>query len=201
MKKVFISLCASALLGINSLSAIPARSIPQTVTQPDGTEITVRLVGDEYYHYRVTTDGIPVVRGTDGFYRYAELSSDGAAVAGSVIARDARFRTDSDKAYLSQLASRQVSQGLVAHRNLKKQQAQRRVVRRVTQATTGEEVHGLVLLVEFSDTKFTATNDREAFDQMMNKEGYDYQGAIGSARDYFIAQSGGAFQPDRKSVV
>lgn len=195
MKKVFISLCASALLGINSLSAIPARSIPQTVTQPDGTEITVRLVGDEYYHYRVTTDGIPVVRGTDGFYRYAELSSDGAAVAGSVIARDARFRTDSDKAYLSQLASRQVSQGLVAHRNLKKQQAQRRVVRRVTQATTGEEVHGLVLLVEFSDTKFTATNDREAFDQMMNKEGYDYQGAIGSARDYFIAQSGGAFQP------
>lgn len=30
---------------------------------------------------------------------------------------------------------------------------------------------------------------------MMNKEGYDYMGAIGSARDYFISQSGGLFQP------
>ena len=139
------SLCASALLGITSLSAIPARSIPQTVIQPDGTEITVRLVGDEFYHYRVTTDGIPVVRCADGFYRYAELSSSGAAVAGSVIARDAHLRSDSDKAYLSELASRQVSQELVAHRNLKKQQAQRHITRRVTQATTGEEVHGLVL--------------------------------------------------------
>ena len=195
MKKIFISLCASVLLGITSLSAIPARSIPQTVVQPDGTEITVRLVGDEFYHYRVTTDGIPVVRCADGFYRYAELSSSGAAVAGSVIARDAHLRSDSDKAYLSELASRQVSQELVAHRNLKKQQAQRHITRRVTQATTGEEVHGLVLLVEFSDTKFAATNGRDAFDEMMNKEGYDYQGAIGSARDYFIAQSGGAFQP------
>lgn len=195
MNKVFITLCASAFLGVSSLFALPARSIPETITQPDGTVVTVRLVGDEFYHYSMTTDGIPVVRGTDGFYRYAELAPDGTAVAGQVIARDAHLRTASDKVYLEQLATQKVSQGLVAQRRLKKQQKMRPVTRRATQATTGDDVHGLLLLVEFSDKKFDAANTLEDFEEMMNKEGYDYQGAIGSARDYFIAQSDGQFRP------
>ena len=191
MKKVFITLCASAFLGVSSLFALPARSIPETVTQPDGTVVTVRVVGDEFYHYQMTADGIPVVRGADGFYRYAELTPDGTAVAGQVIARDAHLRTASDKVYLEQLAARKVSQGMVAQRQLKL----RSVTRRTAQATTGDDVHGLVLLVEFSDKKFDPTNTLEDFKEMMNKEGYDYQGAIGSARDYFIAQSDGQFRP------
>lgn len=195
MKKVFITLCASAFLGISSLFALPARSIPETVTQPDGTVVTVRVVGDEFYHYQMTADGIPVVRGADGFYRYAELTPDGTAVAGQVIARDAHLRTASDKVYLEQLATRQVSQGMVAQRQLKRQQKLRSVTRRAMQAATGDDVHGLVLLVEFSDQKFNAANTLEDFKEMMNKEGYNYQGAIGSARDYFIAQSGGQFRP------
>ena len=195
MKKVFITLCASVFLGVSSLFALPARSIPETVTQPDGTVVTVRVVGDEFYHYQMTADGIPVVRGADGFYRYAELTPDGTAVAGQVIARDAHLRTASDKVYLEQLAARKVSQGMVAQRQLKRQQKLRSVTRRTTQATTGDDVHGLVLLVEFSDKKFNAANTLEDFKEMMNKEGYDYQGAIGSARDYFIAQSDGQFRP------
>lgn len=195
MKKVFITLCASVFLGVSSLFALPARSIPETVTQPDGTVVTVRVVGDEFYHYQMTADGIPVVRGADGFYRYAELTPDGTVVAGQVIARDAHLRTASDKVYLEQLAARKVSQGMVAQRQLKRQQKLRSVTRRTTQATTGDDVHGLVLLVEFSDKKFDPTNTLEDFKEMMNKEGYDYQGAIGSARDYFIAQSDGQFRP------
>lgn len=195
MKKVFITLCASAFLGVSSLFALPARSIPETVTQPDGTVVTVRVVGDEFYHYQMTADGIPVVRDADGFYRDAELAPDGTVVAGQVIARDAHLRTASDKVYLEQLATRQVSQGMVAQRQLKRQQKLRSVTRRAMQATTGDDVHGLVLLVEFSDKKFDPTNTLEDFKEMMNKEGYDYQGAIGSARDYFIAQSDGQFRP------
>lgn len=195
MNKVFISLSASVLLGVSSLFALPARSIPEAVTQPDGTVVTVRTVGDEFYHYKVTADGIPVVRCADGFYRYAELSVDGTAVAGQVIARDAALRTASDNIYLQQLATRRVSQGLDAQRTLKKQQKQRNITRRKAQAATGDDVHGLVLLVEFSDRKFSAAGTQEAFNEMMNQEGYNYRGAIGSARDYFVAQSGGQFQP------
>ena len=151
MKKIFISLCASTFLGVSSLFAVPARSIPVTVTQPDGSEVTVKLVGDEFGHHRVTSDGIPVVRCADGFYRYAELSSTGLAVAGKVVARDAALRTASDKAYLEQLSAQQVSQTLAARRTLKKQQKQKLNARRLTQATAGGELHWLVLLVEFSE--------------------------------------------------
>ena len=124
MKKIFISLCASTFLGVSSLFAVPARSIPMTVTQPDGSVVTVKLVGDEFSHYRITSDGIPVIRCADGFYRYAELSPAGQAVAGAVIARDAALRTASEKAYLEQLSEQQVSQNLFARRSLKKQQKQ-----------------------------------------------------------------------------
>lgn len=37
--------------------AVPAYPGWQTKTQPDGTTIEVRLVGDEYYHYWETRDG------------------------------------------------------------------------------------------------------------------------------------------------
>lgn len=195
MKKVFISLSVSTFLGVSLLFAVPAKSIPVTVTQPDGSVVTVKLVGDEFGHYRVTSDGIPVLRCEDGFYRYAEFSSAGEVVAGRVIARDAALRTASEKSYLEQLAAQQVSQKFFARRSLQKQQKQKSITRRVTQATAGDDVHGLVLLVEFSDEKFGPVGTKEAFDEMMNKEGYDYMGAIGSARDYFIAQSGGKFQP------
>ena len=115
--------------------------------------------------------------------------------AGCVFARVAVLRTAWEKSYWKHLAARQVSKKFFARRSLQKQQKQKSITRRVTQATAGDDVHGLVLLVEFSDEKFGPVGTKEAFDEMMNKEGYDYMGAIGSARDYFIAQSGGKFQP------
>ena len=54
---------------------------------------------------------------------------------------------------------------------------------------------GLVILVSYKDLAFQAENDSAAMSDMMNKLGYDYNGATGSARDYFIAQSNGQYQP------
>ena len=93
MNKIFISLCAGILLGVSPLFAVPAKPVLVRVAQPDGTVVNVKTVGDEFYHYKSTSDGIPVVRGEDGFYRYAELSATGLVVAGNVIARDSSMRT------------------------------------------------------------------------------------------------------------
>lgn len=60
------------------------------------------------------------------------------------------------------------------------------------EATTGI-VHGLIVLVNFSDKKFV--NTKEAIADQMNVEGYSQNGATGSARDYFVAQSMGQFLP------
>lgn len=54
---------------------------------------------------------------------------------------------------------------------------------------------GLVLLVQFSDVTFQAENDFDAFNDMLNKAGYNYNGAVGSAKDYFKAQSNNAYSP------
>lgn len=51
----------------------------------------------------------------------------------------------------------------------------------------------LVILVEFSDRSLSF--DRATFEDMMNKPGYDTQGASGSAADYFIENSCGQFSP------
>lgn len=86
MNKNFISLCAGILLGVSPLLPYRPSLSLLGVAQPDGTVVTVKTVGDEFYHYKSTSDGIPVVRGEDGFYRYAELSATGLVVAGNVIA-------------------------------------------------------------------------------------------------------------------
>ncbi len=195
MKKFFMSLCAAFGIGIAPLFAVPANPKPLQVTQPDGSMITVQLVGDEFNHYKTTLDGIPVTHCEDGFYRYTEMSPEGVPVAGQVIARDANIRSAFDNSYLNTLSQEQVATKLENRPSLRKQRFQQDLVHRAAQATTTGEVHGLVLLVEFSDTKLSSVGQKSDMEDMMNQEGYDYCGAIGSARDYFIAQSGGQFQP------
>ena len=53
------------------MNAAPAFPGKKTVTQPDGTTIEVRMVGDERFHTLVTdTDALPIARDADGEYRY-----------------------------------------------------------------------------------------------------------------------------------
>ena len=54
---------------------------------------------------------------------------------------------------------------------------------------------GLVILAAYEDVDFQAENTQTAMSDMMNKEGYDYNGATGSAADYFKAQSNGQYAP------
>lgn len=51
-----------------SLWAVTATPYPFSVTQPDGTTITVRLHGDEYHAYYTTVDGTPLRRLDNGFF-------------------------------------------------------------------------------------------------------------------------------------
>ncbi len=54
---------------------------------------------------------------------------------------------------------------------------------------------GLVVLINFSDTKMQSGNTRDVFDRMHNAPDYRDNGAYGSARQYFIDQSMGKYQP------
>lgn len=57
------------------------------------------------------------------------------------------------------------------------------------------EPHALVVLVNFNDNRFSRINPRTFYQRMLNEPGFfDYE-ATGSARDYFIENSGNAFRP------
>ena len=49
------------LFGIAIFYARPAYRGTTRVTQPDGSYVTIRLVGDEYLNYNTTSDGYSLV--------------------------------------------------------------------------------------------------------------------------------------------
>ena len=60
---------------------------------------------------------------------------------------------------------------------------------------TQGDVRVLVILVEFSDVRFTSPDPVSQFTDYLNKEGYNEYHNIGSVRDYFIKNSMGKFRP------
>jgi M6 family metalloprotease-like protein len=71
---------AGALIA-RSAWAGPANPQPFTLTQPDGTQFQVRMVGDEWSNALQTLDGFTVLRNdATGFWVYADRTADGALV-------------------------------------------------------------------------------------------------------------------------
>jgi len=68
--KRFISILVLALAAI-SIWAVPARRTPFEVAQPNGDSITVRLHGDEWFHFYTTEDGYLLAKNEKGYYCYA----------------------------------------------------------------------------------------------------------------------------------
>ncbi|MDE6272118.1 MAG: M6 family metalloprotease domain-containing protein [Muribaculaceae bacterium] len=67
MKRISI-LALTAGIAVSAW-AIPARQGVRTFTQPDGSKISLTLVGDEYSHNYISSDGTIMKRGSDGFFR------------------------------------------------------------------------------------------------------------------------------------
>lgn len=65
------------LLFKNSVDAAPINALEQTLIQPDGTEITVYLYGDEIYSYMTDSEENVIVKNPEtGYYVYASLVED-----------------------------------------------------------------------------------------------------------------------------
>lgn len=184
--------------------AVPACPAPAQVPQPDGSLITLRLVGDEFYNYTTTTDGRAVVCDATGAWRYACKQADGTLAPTAVLAHDPGARTAAETAWLALNADVRPDR-TSAQADLKRRQ---RALAAPADAPTVDykKFRGLVLLVNFSDTKFTYPDPKTMFGDMVNKRGYDGFMSnddipkkipyTGSVRDYFHDQSKGIFSPE-----
>ncbi|MDY3979124.1 MAG: M6 family metalloprotease domain-containing protein [Tidjanibacter sp.] len=196
--KRLLTLLVIASFGITQLAAIPAKRGNIVHTQSDGTRLTLQIFGDEYNHYTATTDGYTVVLGDDGDYCYA-ASLDGRLVASEVKVSNRLSDVDRQVAQksrgirpakLSNIARTAATESGVLLAPSRAAQ---------TFGIWGGEVKGtlkgLVILVNFSDKKFTTSSPKEAFSKMLNTAGYSDNGGTGSARDYFVDNSSGQFSP------
>ena len=99
-----------ALLTCSIAMAVPAKpGLKKTVTQSDGTTITVGLVGDEWHHSLVTSDGKPVARVANGDLVYR--TADGVS---TVIAHEKAQRTAAEKAFLEQNQDAMTADAIIA---------------------------------------------------------------------------------------
>ncbi len=182
--------------------AIPADPTPIKVAQPDGSMLTVKLHGDEFFHFTTTSDGYTVVKNTAGYYTYARLEGD-RIVAGDRIARDPAQRTAADHAALASIPKGLTSNAMIQSGT---QQLGRRnaAMRRV--GAEGlmdyENFRGLIILINYTDKKFSMTDANAFYDDMVNTHnftGYTLNGRhvdmTGSVRDYYYDNSNQIFDP------
>ena len=153
MRRILISFTVLVLAAVCSF-AKPARPGTFVYRQPNGSNLTIRLHGDEFSHYATDSQGRVLELDANGFYR---ISASGAVPA-------------------------------------RRSNVCRRSLKRGPYMTTGER-HIPVVLVEFADVHFSFENVQEMFNALLNQEGYDYEGATGSVRDFYMENSHGAFTP------
>ena len=85
-----ISLLLMALMLALVASAEPANPTPVTVKQPNGENLRLVLVGDEYYHFNTTVDGYTIIN-NKGRWEYATLMGEKLSSTG-VLAHDPATR-------------------------------------------------------------------------------------------------------------
>ena len=139
----------------NNLYGVKATSKIIKIKQPDGTFVSLRVNGDERGSYYLSPDGMLAIRGEDGFFSFS------TSPVGKI-----------------NFNSTQLSKGLLSGGSVPG-------LSFVGRSASGvRDVHSLVLLVQFSDIKFSTPSVKTRISEMLNQNGYSYNGATGSAADY-----------------
>lgn len=209
MKKIII-FSLLVVCFVQTTFATPAYPKPLKVKQADGSWLTIQMRGDEHGHYVLTSDGIPLVfNARQENYEYADWK-DGKVQASGIKAVEASERTAKVKAFVESLDKsailesfkrarlQQLQQTLSSRRNASLKAGSNPQKEKLNNFPTIGEVHSLVILVQFADTKFSTVGSdaHQFFNNMLNEPGFTYSnGANGSARDFYLNSSNGRFQP------
>ena len=205
MKKLKPLLFAAALLSCSGAYAVPAYPGLSAVTQPDGTTVLVKSVGDEWSNYLLSEDGYLLTR-VDGVLRYADTDADGNVIASDIIAAAPARRDARAQAYLSRVDMKgrvipaletRRSRQLAARMNAPRPQVSGAVAPGLKPDATfplqGKQ-KAIVVLVQFQDQKFVLDDPLDYFGRLLNQDGFNDYGAKGCAAQWFRDNSGGQFE-------
>lgn len=202
MKKILLSI-AFALMGIASGFAAKAHTALTTITQSDGSQLTIRLHGDEHFSWYSTADDVLIVQVGSNYY-VAQVEEDGTLKATPQLAHNAGERGTVEE----QVINNQNKEKFLNLLNAEPQ-ALAKPIGTVTPAYfphTGSP-KALVILVEFQDVKFKTSDPVATFTHYLKgAEGEAAPGANnayvtkkmvnhGSVSQYFNDMSQGKFAP------
>ena len=180
----------------SNLFAIKATPYPVSITQPDGTVLTVRIHGDETFHYKTTLDGYPLITDKNDILTYALADSNGNLISTSVKATNIESRSTNEIRFINRLNPDQV---ILQIKKQSKALRSRKVLTGLLQQNsyplTGRP-RSLVILVNFKDVSFVTPDPKTAFSNLLNQDKYAANGGTGSANNYFQDSSNGAFNPE-----
>ena len=207
MKRIVLLLTCSVLSMAWTAHAMPAHPQPAKVAQPNGDSLTVRLVGDEFFHYTTTQDGYTVLRDKDGWFTYA-TKQNGRLVSTGITARDAKQRSASDIALLATLERHLTDQESIQAGKARRASRDTRIKKGRRAPEDWEGFRGLVILINYNDKQFQRSDANDFYNDMINTRGYSgynstdrwgrtqFVSCTGSMRDYFFDNSFGQFDPE-----
>lgn len=174
MKKIYslLFVCVLAMMAY----AVPARRGWQTRTQADGTTIEVQVIGDEFFHYTINREGKEVREVNGKFQVIGDAPTPEEARA---LHEQARARRYAPAAQQNAPGARRAPKAIGTEPNLAPK--------------------GLVVLVNFSDSKMKNAHTQAVWDSLcnaldcqVNKYGTK---KYPSAGQYFADQSNGSYRP------
>lgn len=201
-----IGICGISLSICVAINAVPAKPGLISMKQPDGTELNVKLFGDENFHFYLSEDNYLLVEEASAFY-YADTDSNGIIRKSDFMAVPAHLRSHEAQTFLNKVNMNNVFNDL-NRLSANAIQSKHAIEQHITPPhqfgpglfentsfpSKGEQ-KGLVVLVQYADVSFTLQNPLDYFTKMVNEEGFNDYGGTGSARDYYLECSGGQFSP------
>ena len=189
-----------ALLLVTAVAIRAARAFsePYSVTQPDGTTLTLTLHGDEHGHWTMTSDGVLVVNRGEAYY-VAAIDDAGMLTATPLLAHSLQQRTPAEQAVCQQQRERQ--ERFFERISKECDAGMRRAMVTGTKYFPHQgSPRSLVVLVNFQDVQFTSSDPVAQFNQYFSGETqqnlgqYEHNNVV-SVRKYFEQSSGGQFTP------
>lgn len=182
MRKTVNLLLALFFASTLSMWAVPAKRGFLTHTQSDGTTIRVQTLGDEHFHSLATEDGLIIKRNSDGDFCYA--SAKGIT---TTLAHNKTDRTINEVSFIEGMGN-----ALNFSEASSSTSISRRIIARVEEAQRASQVPYIgkvkvpIIVVDYADKK--VSNSLQAFKTHFSDD-------TNSARQYFVDQSNGKFEP------
>ena len=172
---------------------------PITVSQPDGTQLTIRINGDADFNWVSTLDNVVLKQVGNGYY-IANIDTNGMLSSSGTLAHDADKRSSAEQ---SLCKKQDVKAFLTVNTRPERLAATRGFGGKGSTSFfphTGSP-RAIVLLVQFANRPFKV-QPRKAFNQYLNSmadKHQDFGNAesrnTGSVKRYFSDMSGGKFKP------